>query len=188
MLKKNLIIFILVIASTLCLAQMKKREPYKSYFKGDIFYFPNFIFTVSFNYERQIGPYSSLDLSGNLFIRYGEYHNTWTEPVYFTYRQYTTTNRRFLRNFWAGPYVSYIHSHQTNYEGGAYRGEYVNAYGLGLAAGRKIFFGENSRFFMDIGGGITFSNYIYTDQIECTRTYEYFYRSPRIIILIGLSN
>jgi hypothetical protein len=188
MLRKNSIIILLVIASSLCQAQMNRENLFKSYYKAEIFYFPSFLFTVSFNYERQMSTYSSLELSGNLFIGYGEYHNSWIEPVYLTYRQYTHTNQRFLRNFWAGPYLSYIHSHDRNHQGEAYRGEFENAYGLGVAAGRKIFFGENSRFFMDIGGGITFSYYVETDRISCTSTYEYLYRSPRIIILIGFAN
>ena len=188
MLKKNSIIILLVFVSAFGRAQSAAENSFKSHYKGEILYIPTFFLSVSFNYERQISQYSSLELSGNLFIVYQEFHNEWIEPFYLTYRQYTRTNHWFYRNFWIGSYLSYIHLHQTNYTGEPYRGEFENAFGLGLVAGRKFYFKENSRFFMEIGGGITFSYYIETDRIDCTRTYEFPYRSPRIIILFGLSN
>ncbi len=188
MLRNNSIIILLALVSAFGRAQTTGENSFKSYYKGEILYIPTFFFSVSFNYERQISQYSSLGLSGNLFIVYGEFHNLWIEPFYLTYRQYTKTNHRFFRNFWAGPYLSYIHAHETNYKGEPYRGEFINAFGLGLVAGRKFYFKENSRFFIELGGGITFSYYIETNRIACTRTHEFPYRSARIIILFGLSN
>lgn len=188
MLNKKLIIILLFLISAYGRGQSWGEHSNKSYYKGAIFYFPFGLFTMSFNYERQISQYSSLELSGNLHIVYGEFHNEWIEPFYLTYRQYAPTNHRFFRNFWAAPYLSYIHAHTTNYKGEPYRGEFENAYGLGLVAGRKFYFNEYSRFFIEVGGGITFSYYIETNQIDCTRTYEYFYRTPRIIILFGFTN
>lgn len=185
--KKSIIILLLLISS-FCWGQSWGENSNRSYYKGEILYFPNFFFTVSFNYERQISQYSTLGLSGNLHIFYGEFHNSWIEPFYLTYRQYTKTNHWFFRNFWAGPYLSYIHSHATNYKGEPYRGEFENAFGLGLVAGRKFYFSENSRVFIELGGGITFSYLIETDRIDCTRTYEFPYRSPRIVILFGFTN
>jgi hypothetical protein len=171
----------------LCQAQKNEDEPLKSYYKVGIFWIPGFS-SVSFNYEKQIRKYSSLELSANLFVSRGEFHNTFIEAVYLSYRQYTTTNHRFLRSFWAEPYISYIHLHQTNYKGEAYKGKFDNAFGLGLAAGKKIFFKKSSRFFIDIGGGVTFNYNISTDQIDCTRTYEFPYLTPRVIFLFGISN
>ena len=188
LLNKNSIIILLVFVSAFGRGQSRGEDSKKSYYKGEIFYYPTFFFTVSLNYERQISRYSSLGLSGNLHIVYGEFHNGWIEPFYLTYRQYTRTNRRFFRNFWAGPYLAYIHIHQTNYKGEAFRGSFGNAFGLGLVAGRKFYFKENSGFFIELGGGITFSYYIETDRIACTRTYEFPFRSPRIIILFGFTN
>ena len=185
---KKSIIILLILISSFCHGQSWGENSNRSYFKGELLYIPTYFFSVSFNYERQIGSYSTLGLSGNLHIVYQEYDNQWIEPFYLTYRQYTRTNNRFLRNFWAGPYLSYIHMHSTNTKGEPYRGEFENAFGLGFAAGRKIYFSENSGFFIELGGGITFSYNIRTDRISCTRTYEFPYRSPRIIILFGYSN
>ena len=187
-LSKKTIIILLLFISAFSRGQSWDENSNRSYFKGAIFYFPTVFFTMSFNYERQISQYSTLGLSGNLHIGYGEYHNGWIEPFYLTYRQYTRTNRRFFRNFWAGPYLSYIHWFSTNYKGEAYRGEFANAYGLGFVAGRKLYFNEYSRFFIELGGGITFSYLIETNRIACTRTYEFPFRSPRIIILFGFTN
>ena len=59
---------------------------------------------------------------------------------------------------------------------------------MGIVAGKKFYFSEYSRCFIELGGGITFSYLIETNRIDCTRTYEFPYRSPRIIILFGFTN
>lgn len=185
MFKKISLIILLFIISDLCEAQTKDEVPLKSYYKGAIFWIPGFS-SISFNYEKQISKFSSLEISANLFVFWQEFHNSFNEVVYFSYRHYTHASHGFLKSIWIEPYMSYIHSHKTNYTGEAYKGEFDNAFGLGLAAGKKIYFKEGSRFFIDIGGGVTFNYNISTDQIDCTRTYEFPYLTPRVIFLFGI--
>lgn len=187
MCKKTLLIILLSMLFNLSYAQEKPDEPLKSYYKGSILWVP-FLSNISFNYERQISRFSSVGLSADLFIAWGEYHHSFYEPIYLSYRQYTTTNHWFRKNFWAEPFISYIHRHAYNSDLKRYRGEFDNAFGLGLAVGRKLFFKKNSIFFMDIGGGLSYNLNIATSRIECTRTYEFPVRAPRIIILFGFSH
>ncbi len=171
-------------------AQRYSDKPLKSYYKGIGILFPGaglgFLGTLA--YERDISPNSSLDLSAIYIFIQGEYYSDFIKIIYPSYKFYLQTNNRFFRKFWVAPYLSYLHLNTHYYNGVHINGKYDNGFGGGFSFGRKTFFKKDGKVFVDIGLGLSVNTIIETDEINCTKTYEFPTYIPRFILLFGISN
>ena len=158
-------------------------RPSKNYYKIGLIGVPGGFFFGAINFEKKISKNTSIELSANAIFIQEEYSKTMLELVYLTYRVYMPTKNKFLRNFWAGPYLSYVHHHRLNY-----RGRYDNTFGAGLTFGRKNFFKAQGKAFIDVGLGASINLNIETDKVNCTISTGFPYILPRLIFIFGISH
>ena len=179
---KNILILTIVISTIIGQAQHYGYKPRKNHYKIGILPLIPVFASASFNYERDITNYTSIEISANFFIFNEPYHFPMYRPFYLTYRLYLPVNHKFFNKFWAGPYASYIFENETGN-----KGNYINSVGLGISFGRKNYF-RNGRNFLDIGLGLSANYSVKTNKTRCSKRSYFPSYFPRVIFLFGKSN
>ena len=165
----------------ICLLNVELINGQENTVKAMIAVFPAIYSTgfLSVGYDYQFTRHSAIDVNGFYFLGYylAETGSAILLGINLGYRLYSVSEKKGLNNFWVNPYFLTFngtgHSHSIDYRG--------NFFGLGISVGRRITIADNNKWVFDIGFGMAYGIFHYTEYREDIQHtyYEYTIPEPR---------